>query len=100
MRLTGAITMPNDLDLVRYQIDVERDGERTLLWHEDIPPFCSNARGGRPWWQDRVISIADLAGHGVTFHFTAEHVDGRKHAPMALGGFDRVAVLDLSKLSL
>ena len=95
MKTVGAITMPNDLDLVRYEIHLERDGERTLLWNEDIAPFCTVA-GEAGWWGDRIISIADLAGQEATFHFTAGHRDGREKKPMALGGFDHIALLSLN----
>jgi hypothetical protein len=95
MKLVGALVMPGDLDLVRYEIHAERNGQQTLLWREDIPPFCSFRESGG-WWDDRVISIADLAGQEVTFHFTAAHVDGRKQGPMAQGGFDRIGLLSLA----
>jgi len=96
MKLVGAIVMPGDLDLVRYEIHAERNSRRTiLLWREDVPPFCSfRDRGG--WWDDRIISVADLAGQEVTFHFTAAHVDGRQQGSMAQGGFDHIALLSLA----
>jgi len=94
MKLAGAITMPNDLDLVRYEIRAERDGEQTLLWREDIPPFRT-VGGPAGWWEDRIVSVADLAGQEVTFHFAAGHIDGREKQPMALGGFDHMALLAL-----
>jgi hypothetical protein len=94
MKLVGAFAMPNDLSLVRYEINAERDGKRTLVWREDIPPFCT-FRGQGVWWGDRIVSVADLAGQNVTFHFTAAHVDGRNTGPMAQGGFDHVALLSL-----
>ena len=92
MKMVGAITMPHDLDLVRYEIHAERDGKRTRLWREDIPPFSSLV-GEAGWWGDRIVSVADLAGPEVTFHFTARHMDGRTEQPMGVGGLDHVAVL-------
>jgi hypothetical protein len=95
LKTVGGTTMPNDLDFVRYEIHAERDGTRTLLWREDIPPFVSLV-GPAGWWGDRVVSVADLAGSKVTLHFAARHKDGRTKEPMAVGGFDHVAVLDLT----
>jgi hypothetical protein len=95
LRFTGGSTMPNELDFVRYEIHAESDGKRTLVWSEDIPPFETLA-GPSGWWQDRLVSIADLAGKQVTFHFTAAHKDGRKTGPRAIGGVDRLAVLNLA----
>ncbi len=86
--------MPNDLDLVRYEIHVERDGERTLLWREDIPPFSAVA-GDVRWWDDRIIPVADFAGRNVTFHFSAVPKDGRNETPLAMGGFDHIALLQI-----
>jgi len=94
MRTVGAITMPGDLDFVRYEIHAQRDGKQTLLWREDIPPFFSR-NGNTGWWGDRLISVADLAGQNVTFHFSAAHKDGRRNEPMAQGGFDHVALLQV-----
>jgi len=94
MRLSGAVTMPNDLSPVRYEIHAERDGRQVLLWHETIPPFCSVV-GQAGWWGDRLVSVADLAGQQVTLRFSAKHTDGRADPPLALGGFDRVALLNL-----
>ncbi|GMU20906.1 MAG: hypothetical protein AMXMBFR13_10020 [Phycisphaerae bacterium] len=94
MRMTGATPMPNDLSRVRYEIAVERDGKREPIWQEEIAPFFSHV-GQAGWWEDRLVSIADLAGQTVSFHFTARHTDGRTEPPMAVGGFERIAVLRL-----
>jgi hypothetical protein len=95
----GHMALPGDLAMIRFQIDAETDGKRTCLWREDIPPFCSpnwtGALASLPstaWWQDRAISLADLAGREVTFHLTAGHVDGRGH-PQLTVGWQRVAVM-------
>ena len=82
--------------MIRFQIHVERDMGRELLWQEDIPPFCSFGRGAQ-WWEDRVIWVADFAGHDVTFHLTAERIDGRECPQLAIG-FDRVALLRIEPL--
>lgn len=95
----GHVPLPGDLAMIRFRIDAETDGRHTRLWQEDIPPFCSPWRTGDPaflsttaWWGERVISIADLAGQDVTFHFTAEHLDGRGHPQLTIG-FHGVAVM-------
>jgi hypothetical protein len=95
----GHMALPADLTMIRFQIDAEADGERTCLWREDIPPFCSPRWTGAPgslpstaWWQDRVVSLADLAGREVTFHLTAEHADGPGHPQLTIG-WQRVAVM-------
>jgi hypothetical protein len=94
MKLQGALVMPNELSHVRYEIRASVDGADRLVWSEDIPPFETRAGDGG-WWQDRVISIADFAGRDVTFRFIARHVDGREQDPRAVGGFDRIAVMQL-----
>jgi hypothetical protein len=96
LRVGGAITGPGDLALVRYEIRAESNGKALLLWAEDIPPFYSRAGDGG-WWKDRLISIADFAGQDVTLRFSARRVDSRQTQARAEGGFDRIAVVDLSK---
>ncbi len=97
MKLQGALVMPNDLSLVRYEIRAAADGAERLIWSEEIPPFATRAGDGG-WWQDRVVSLSDLADREVTFQLSAKHVDGRDHDPRAVGGFDRVAVMQLGEL--
>lgn len=86
------LALPGDLEMVRFQIHAEHDGERSLVWQEDIPPFAAVGRGpvpssfgGMQWWRDRVVSIADLAGKHVTFHFSAVPIDGRTHPQLEIG---------------
>jgi hypothetical protein len=99
----GHVALPGDLAMIRFQIDarldVEAAGRPTRLWREDVPPFCSPRWTGAPgslpstaWWRDRVVSLADLAGREVTFHLTAQHVDGRGHPQLTIG-WQRVAVM-------
>ena len=94
----GHVPVPGTLAMIRFCVEAETDKERTLVWQEDVPPFASPGRGpdpasfaGAPWWQDRVVSLADLAGRKVTFHLSARHVDGRGHPQLSIG-FSRVAV--------
>ncbi len=95
MRAGGHVTIPNDVDRYRYQIEVEQNGHRTVIWREDIPPFL--ALGGRQWWDDRLISTADFAAQKVTFHLTAAPRNGHSH-PRLHVGFDHVALLTLAPL--
>jgi hypothetical protein len=99
VRQHGHMPLPGDLEMIRFHIEAECDGERTVLWQEDIPPFGSPGRGPDPasfgsaqWWQDRVISIADFAGQRVRLHFLAQHVDGHGHPQLTIG-FTRVRAL-------
>lgn len=86
----GHVPLPGDMQMVRFQVHAEQDGQRTPLWSEDLPPFCSAP--GAQWWRDRAISIADFAGQSTRLRLTAAHVDGRGHERLTIG-FDRVAVL-------
>ncbi len=47
------------------------------------------------WWDDRIISVANLVGKDVSFHLTARFVDGRGEVPQASFGFDHVALLEM-----
>ena len=92
MRAGGHVPIPGDVAMLRYQIDVERGGKRKTLWSEHIPPFYT--MGDRPWWKDRLVSVAGLAGEKVTFHLTVKAFRGEIH-PRFTVGFDRVALLGL-----
>ena len=65
MRTDGRLPIPGDVDRYRYRVEVENDGRREVIWHEDIPPF--HALGNRTWWDDRLVSTADLGGRNRTF---------------------------------
>ena len=88
----GHVPLPGDMETIRFQVHAELEGQRTLLWRDDVPPFCCTP--GAQWWQDRVVSLADFAGQSIRLHLTAAHVDGRGHERLAIG-FDRVAILAL-----
>ena len=105
IRQHGHMPVPGDLEMVRFRIEIERGGKRSLLWQEDIPPFASPGHGpdpdsfdGTQWWEDRVVSVADFAGDAVKLHFTADHIDGRGHPQVAIG-FSRVAFFEIAAQS-
>jgi len=81
-RSPNVCPIPEDLDLIRYTITA---GNRTL-WDEEVPPFL-----GQPWWDDRLISLAEFAGQTVRFNLTATG-----SSPMYAVGFDHVAIVALS----
>ena len=93
LRAGGNVPIPGNVAMLHYQIEAERGGERTVLWSEDIPPFYT--MGDRPWWRDRVIATADLAGESVVFRLTVTSADGTIH-PRFCVGFERVALLSLA----
>ena len=86
VRPTGDRVLPADMDLLRFEIRAAGPGPARLLWREAIPPFI-----GTPWWQDRILSLADYAGGEVDLRFSATPIDGRGH-PLLCPGFARVAV--------
>ena len=64
-------TIPGDLGMIRFEIEVERAGQKSLLWAEDVAPFY-----GPEWWEDRVVPLAGLNDEEVTLIFRSFHVDG------------------------
>jgi hypothetical protein len=99
VRQFGHVPLPGDLAMLRFQIEVEREGERSVIWAEAIPPFAAPGHGSVPtsfggmqWWRDRVISIADLAGKRVRFHLSASPTDGRQHPQLEVG-YDRFSLV-------
>jgi hypothetical protein len=88
-RMFNSCPIPETLDVIRLAITATT-GEQTLrLWDEEFPPFI-----GPAWWDERLISLADLAGQRVRIVLTAGHRDGRG-SPMLAVGYDRAAVLTL-----
>ena len=81
-------SLPPDMAPLRFEVRVEGPRSDDLLWREDVPPFI-----GPPWWGDRVISLARLAGRTVRLRFTARPSAGKMN-PILMAGFDRIAVLD------
>lgn len=101
----GHVTVPGDLQVIRFQIEAECDGKRIVLWSQEVPPFCGPRRVGdkdlfasTQWWRDRVVSVSDFAGKNVTFHLTAKHIDGRGHPQLTIG-FSRVMLVGLADVS-
>jgi len=92
----GHVPLPGDMEMIRFQVHVERDGQRTVLWGDNVPPFCCTP--GAQWWQDRVVTLEDFAGQSISLHLTAAHVDGRGHGRLTIG-FDRVAIHSLKTRS-
>lgn len=87
-RMFNSCPVPEDLDLVRLLVRAH-DGARTVeLWEEEFPPFL-----GPAWWDDRLISLGDLAGKSVRLILAAAHRDGRT-TPMLAVGYDRAAVME------
>ena len=96
-RQVGALTAPSHLSHVIYEVYAEADGQRTLIWREDVPPLVT-LTGASAWWQDRVVAIPELAGQSVEFQFTAAHLEsGDVAGPHTKGGFDRVGVASFSR---
>lgn len=81
--------LPSNLELIRFELHAEHNGESELLWSEDLPPFVS---GGEPWWRDRLVPLADLAGKDVTFHLTSRFLDNRTGVDLQFG-FGEVLIL-------
>ena len=57
------MVLPGDLEMVRFQIEAERDGERTVVWREEIRRFAAVRgrtgpvpcrSGGMQWWREPV----------------------------------------------
>ena len=99
VRQFGHVALPGDLAMIRFQIEAEQSGERTVIWSEEIPPFAAPGRGpvptsfgGMQWWRDRLISIADLASKRVQLHLSASPTDARRHPQLEIG-YDRFAVV-------
>ncbi len=102
VRQAGHVAVPGDLALIHFRIDVEREGKRTPIWADPIPPFAvlgrgpvSTSSGGMAWWRDRVVSLADLEGERVRIRLSAAPADGRRHPQMQIG-YDRLEVVDVS----
>ncbi|MHC4445004.1 MAG: alpha-amylase family protein [Planctomycetota bacterium] len=87
----GGLPIPANLEMIRFEIHAEKQGKKIPMWNEDIPPFC-----GPQWWQDRLLSLANLAGQDLTLHLRAAHLDGQSH-PQVTIGFKNVSVIDLKK---
>lgn len=81
--------LPSDLEMVRFEIHADHNGDRNLLWSQDIPPFVSSAE---PWWRDRFVPLPDLAGKNVTFNLTSRFVDNRTGVDLEFG-FSDVSIL-------
>ena len=83
--------LPDTLEPVRFELEVETDGKTISLWSEEIPPFCS-AHDAK-WWKDRVVSLKAFAGREVRLTATAKHTSGPGH-PNFLFGYKRIAILE------
>jgi len=83
--------LPDTLEPVRFEIEVEANGKTISVWTEEIPPFC-NAHDAK-WWKDRVVSLEDFAGREVKLTATAKHKSGPGH-PNFLFGFNRISILE------
>jgi hypothetical protein len=88
-RVANSCPIPEDLDLIRYTIRAQVGQNEIPLWEEHVPPIL-----GWPWWDDRVLSLADLAGQTVRFKLGAGYRDGRT-CPVLRVWFDRVALMSL-----
>lgn len=88
-RLNRHTPIPGDLGMVHFEIEVESEGRRQVLWAEDVPPFY-----GPPWWDYRILPVEDLAGTKLTFHFKSRHVNGVSDHRIRLG-FKEISLVRL-----
>ena len=88
-KMTHHYYLPEDMQLVRFTLRAETGSEERLVWQQDVAPFY-----GPQWWQERIVSVADLAGKDVIFRFSAAHVEGKGHALFTFG-FDGLSIVEL-----
>ena len=81
--------IPGDLGMIRFEIEVEKAGQKRLLWAEDVAPFY-----GPPWWDHRIVPLADLTEEEITLVFRSHHINGIGDHRIQLG-YEDISIVRL-----